>query len=193
MKPMKQVLATLLLGVLAPIALAQHGGHGASAPSDGGYGNAGGDSSMRDFQRALMLQATDEQREAFSNCFEATARVRILANQIVGSGSGWRYDAAIFPGQKEQLQAALAQMGDAHHHFRHSLSKAQEKELGKSLGKLDRYDVELGSRIAQLDRELGTNKPDPKRLYKDARKIQEVAEKWRSEHRTIGKAMGIAG
>ena len=192
MKRINEVIATLLLAALAPVSFAQHGGHGGTS-SGGGFVNTGHDSSMRDFKRALVLQATDDQRAVFAKCLETTERVHKVADQMVGPGTRWRYDVGTFPGQKEQLQAALAEMGVAHQHFRHTLSQPQEKELGKYLNKLDRYEAELRSRITQVDRELFTNKPDPRRLYNDTHKIKEVTEKWLSEHRKVAKEMGIGG
>lgn len=192
MTRLKTTLATLLLATLAPVAFAQHGSHGGTS-SGGGFGNTGNDSSMREFKRALLLYATADQRAIYAKCMEATERVHKLADQMVGPGTRWNYDAAVFPGQKEQLQEALAELDAAHQHFRHTLSQAQEKELGKYFSKLDRYEAELGSRIAHVDRELSTNRPDPRRLYSDTHKIKEVAEKWRSEHRKIAKEIGIGG
>ena len=192
MKRINEVLATLLLAGLAPVALAQHAGHGGTS-SGGGFGNPGHDASMGDFQRALMLQATEDQRVAFTKCMEATERARIVADQMVGPGTRWRYDASVFPGQKEQLQAALAEMDTAHQHFRHTLSQPQEKEFGKHLSKLERLQAELSSRMLRLDRELATGKPDQRRIYSDAHKIKESADSWRSDHRKIAKEMGIGG
>lgn len=193
MKRLKQVLTMLILAAVAPVALAQHSGHG-GASSGGGFGSAGADSSLRTFKRALLLQATDEQRVAFATCLEATERAQEIADQIVGSGTSvLHYDASVFPRQKEQLQAALVEMGAAHRHFRQLLSQAQGKELGKYLGKLDRFDAELGSRMARVDRELSKGKPDPRRLHSDTHKIKEVTEKWRSEHHKIGNEIGLGG
>ena len=192
MTRIKTTLATLLLATLTSVAFAQHTGHGGTS-SGGGFGNTGNDSSMRDFKRALMLQATADQRASFAKCMDATEKVRQAANHMVGPNSRWSYEANAFSGQKEQFQAALAEMGEAHQHFRHSLSQGQEKELGKYFKKLDRYQAELGSRIAQVDRELSTNKPDPRRLENDSRKIEDVTEKWLSEHLKIAKEIGIGG
>jgi|GEM_PF-4838841 chromosome segregation ATPase len=192
MKLIRKLLATLFCAALVPVAFAQHSGHGGTS-SGGGFGNTGNDSAMRDLQRAMMLSATDDQRMAFAKCMEATDRVLRLADQIVGQGTGLNYDAAVLSERKEQLQAALAELGTVHQHFRHSLSQPQEKELRKYLGKLERVQTELSKRIAQVDRELSASKPDSKRLRDDTHKVKEVAEKWQSEHRKIAKEMGIAG
>jgi hypothetical protein len=190
---MIELLAIFLLFATTPFALAQHGGHGGTSSSSSGFGHAGHDSPMADLQRTLMLQATDDQRQAFAKCMEATERVHKVADEMVGPGSRWRYDADVFPGQKEQLQTALADMTTAHQQFKQTLSQAQEKELNKYFNKLERLQSDVSSRLLGLDRELTTGKPDPRRVYSDAHKIKEAVDKWRSEHRKIAKEMSIAG
>ena len=192
MNRIRTTLATLLLAALAPVTFAQHGGHGGTS-SGGGFGNTPSDSSMRDFKRALVLQATADQRATFAKCMEATERARKVAEQMVKPGGRRSYDSVVFPGQKEQFQSAMAEMSEAHQHFRHSLSQVQEKELGKYFKKLDRYQVELGSHIAQMDRELSTGKPDPRRLENESKKIEDATEKWLSEHLKIAREIGIGG
>lgn len=188
----RQLLAILFCAALVPVAFAQHGSHGGTS-SGGGSGNTGNDSATRDFKRALMLSANQDQRTAFATCMEATDRVLRLADQMASPGTRGNYDAAVFPAQKEQMQAALAELETAHRRFHHSLNQPQEKELRQYLRKLERLQTELSKRIAQVDRELSTNKPDPRRLRDDTHKIREVAEKWQSEHRKIAKEMGITG
>lgn len=140
-----------------------------------------------------MLSATEEQRTAFARCMEATDRVLRITDGMAGPGTGSNHDAGAFAEQKEQLPAALAALATAHQHFRHSLSQPQEKELRKPLSKLEGFQADLRKRMAQVDRELATNQPDPRRVHGDTRKIKEVAEKWKSEHRKIAEEMGIGG
>jgi len=192
MKRIKVTLATLFLAAVAPVAVAQHGGHGGTS-SGGGFGNSGSDAPNRDFQRAIMLSATEDQRAAFARCMESASRSLRIADGMTGSSSGANYDAAALAKQKGQLEAALTERETTHQHFRHSLSQPQEKELRKHLAKLDRFRSEMDKRIAQLERELSSGKPDSRRLSGDTRKIKELAEKWQAEHRKIAEEMGIEG
>lgn len=192
MKQINVALATLLVAAVAPVAVAQHGGHGGSS-SGGGFGNPGSDAANRDFRRAIMLSASEDQRAAFTRCMEATGRVLGIAGRMTGPNNGSNYDAAVLAEQKEQLHTALAELETTHQHFHHSLSQPQEKELRKYLAKLGRLQADMSKRAAQIDRELSTDKPDLRRFYGDTRKIKEVVEKWQSEHRKIAQEMGIGG
>lgn len=186
------LLATLFCVTSVALAFAQHSGHGGTS-TGGAFGHAGHDREMRDFNRGLLLSASEDQRQLFAKCTTATEQVIALANRMVGPGTPREYDAAVFSRQEEQLRTAVAELENAHQHFSHGLNQAQEKELRKYLSKLERYQRELASRIAKVDRELATNRPDPRRLYSDTHKIREVAEKWHSEHQKIAKEMGIDG
>lgn len=194
MKRFNKVLAWMVLAAGAPVAVAQHSGHG-GATSGGGSGNQRTDAPLSDFKRTLALQATAEQRVAFANCQEATERTRNAVNQMIRSGSflAPRHDAFNFSTPKETLEAALADMDAAHRRFRQTLTEVQEKEFGKSLKKLDRFNAEMGSRFARVARELAASQPDTRRIEGDVRKIQDAADKWRSEHSKMAKEMGISG
>lgn len=186
------VLLVMFVSLLAPSALAQHGGHGGSS-SGGGYGHAGHNSEMRDFQRALVLQATGEQRARFAQCTQATQRVRNLADQLYALSSKPAGDVAVFRSHTEQLQAAFEAMTSAHGDFRQSLSSGQEKELKKQLRRLERLHADLSSRAAQLEREFPFNKADLRGLNRDLKKFRELTGKWAGEHQRIAKEMGISG
>jgi chromosome segregation ATPase len=192
MKRFNMVLAALLLAVVAPVAWAQHSGHGGTSSGEG-FGNTGNDKAMRDFNRARLLQATADQRAAIASCIQASDTAHRVADEMAGTSTHPRSDAYVIPDPQEQLQTALADMAAAHQHFRHALSQVQEKELRKSLDKLDRLQAELASRMANVNRDLSATKPDPRRLSSDTRKLKEVVEKWHSEHRKIANEIGIGG
>lgn len=188
MKKTIRVLATLFSLGAATFVFAQHGsGHSS------GDGHAGQDSAVANSRHALRLNVTDDQRMALLRFREATERVRKIADQMVGPGTRWRYDPRIFPAQEARLQSALADMKAAHQQFRQELSPEQEEGIAKHLTKLEQLQSDLNARVAGLDHELMIAKPDWRRLYNDAHKIKEAADKWRSENKRIAKEMGISG
>jgi hypothetical protein len=188
MKTRNQVLVTLFLFATAPFTLAQHGG-GMHFPSAG----HASDSLTADSQRMLLLRASEDQRMAFAKCVQANARVRKVVDKMTGPGTRWRYDARVFPGQNEELQIAVKDMTAAHEQFRQALTEAQEKELRKHFDKLEQLQVGMNSQMARLDDELTVREPDSRRIYSEAHKVKETADKWQSEHKKIAKAMSIKG
>ena len=188
MKTRNAVLATLFLFATAPLALAQHGG-GTHSPSAG----VGHDPSEADFQRTLSLRATKDQRMAFAKCRQANEKVRKVVDKMTGPGTRWRYDPRAFPEQNEELQTAVKDLTAAHEQFRQALTPAQEKELQKHFDRLEQLQTTLDSQMSRLGDELTVRGPDSRRIYSDAHKIKETADKWHSEHKKIAKAMSIQG
>jgi len=82
-------------------------------------------------------------------------------------------------------------MAFAHRHFRETLSDAQAKELGERLARLERVQDGIDQWMSRLNEELAGNNVDSRRVYADAHKIKELADKWRSEHRKMAKEMSI--
>ncbi len=188
MKTRNEVLTTLFLFATAPLALAQHGA-GTHYPS-GGFGH---DSSTADSQRTLLLRATEDQRMAFAKCRQANEKVRKVVDKMTGPGMRWRYDARVFPGQNEELRSAVQDMIVAHDEFRQILTQAQEKELRKHFEKLEELQTALDSQMSRLSDELTVRGPDSRRIYSEAHKVKETADKWHSDHKKIAKAMSIQG
>jgi hypothetical protein len=99
----------------------------------------------------------------------------------------------VFPKQANDLGIAWAEMTAAHTQFRQELSQTQNDELRERFSKLDLLQAEVGSRILSLDEELSLDKPDWRRLYSDAHKIKEAADKCRAELKKIAKILNISG
>ena len=193
MKNILKVFAALLLSAIASLALAQRGGDGIHS-----FRNRGNDSATTDSQRALVLQATDDEREAFANCMAATEAAR-KAGRSLGDQDNWNswrsrhvgYNLNAVYARKDQLQSALANMTAVHQGFLEVLNKDQTTELGRKLSKLEGLQVELTLQMAQLNEELAAVKPDPFRVSTRLYGIGKTIDKWHSQHRKIAKEMNI--
>ncbi len=191
MKKMK-VLATLLLSATASLALAQRGGGIHS------FGDAGHVFATADSRRAHVLEATDEEREAFAHCAAAIEAARETGRSL-GDDTYWNswryrhlgYDLDPVYTKKDQLQSTLAEMTAAHQQFLEVLNQDQATELRSNLGKLERLQDDLNSQISQLNDELNAAKPNAFRVSTRLFGIGKTIDKWRSQHRKIAKEMSI--
>lgn len=187
----KKLLYALFSFTAVTFVLAQHD-HGGGGDHAGHASAPSVDSPVVDFRKAIMMQATDDQRMAFEKCKEATERVHQTTNIILGAGGNWHYDSSVFSGQNEQLQSALSEMTATHVQFHHVLTEAQAKGLKKHLNKLEQFQNDLSSRAAQINNDVASSKPDSRRIYNDVNKIKQDLDKWRAEHSKIAEEMGIA-
>ena len=168
----------------APLALAQHG-------AGKHYPAAGQDVRATNSERAEKMRATDDQRLAFGECAKVGESVRKIIDRMVGPGTRWRYDDKLFPIQKDRLQIAFGEMAFAHRQFRETLSDAQARELGERLAHLERVQDGIDQWMVRLNEEVAGKNMDSRRVYADAHKLKELADRWRSEHRKLAKEMSI--
>lgn len=193
MKNILKVFAALVLSAIASLALAQRAGGGIHS-----LRNRRNNSATTESQRALVLQATDDEREALANCMAATAAARKTGRSLGDQDywNSWRYRHvgyninAVYA-RKDQLQSALARMTAAHQGFLQVLNKDQTTALGRRLSKLEDLQVELTLQMAQLNEQLAAVKPDPFRVSTRLYGVGRTIDKWHSQHRKIAKEMNI--
>lgn len=187
------LIATFLVFATAPFALAQHGG---AQFSDAGIVYAGHNSTKLDSGRALLMEATGIQREAFAYCMTATEAAR-KTGRSMGSNSYWNarhgiYDlSAVYRGEP-QLQTALTDMATAHEQFLKVLSQDQDTTLEPNLSKLEHLQTGLNLEMSQLNEELTAVRPDKFRVSTGVYEIGKTLDKWHSEHKRIAKKLSIS-
>lgn len=196
MKTRIGVIATLLVFATAPFALAQRGGAGIHLQGVG-FDRGARHSVTVDTQQAILLRATDIQREAFVYCMSATEAAHKLISQMPQDNSYWHgrhggYDLSAVTGTKDQLQSALTEMTTVHQQFLQALSPDQGTELRPDLIMLEHLQADLNFEMSQLDEELMATRPDPFRVSATVHKIGKTINEWRSEHKRIAKKMGIS-
>ena len=96
-----------------------------------------------------------------------------------------------FQYRKTGCRSHLGEMAFAHRQFRETLSDAQARELGERLAHLERVQDGIDQWTVRLNEEVAGNNMDSRRVYADAHKLKELADRWRSEHRKLAKEMSI--
>ena len=182
-------VASLLVFVAAPLVIAQRGGGSEH------IGHSHGP--VRD----QTLNATADQRAAIAQCLEATVLVRQTADKMPRIGSPWsrsrrnysNRDLSALLDLSGEFEAAVADLAATHQEFVRELTDHQASELKRDLKKLDQLEAKMNSGAAQLNRDLAVAKPGPfsPDISWDVDSIKRSADKWRSEHRKIGKELGI--
>lgn len=195
MKTRVAVLAIFLVFTTAPFALAQRG----EAHFSGSWmGHTGDDSTMVGSQRVLLMPAMDIQREAFAYCMTATKAAHKLIGRMPDQGSYWRvrrngpYDLSAASAKREQLESSLNDMVAAHRHFLQTLSQEQDAELGSNLSNLEQLQADLDLEMPQLDKELGSTRPDSFLVSRSIYRIGKTINKWHSQHKKIAKKLGVS-
>ena len=142
--------------------------------------------------QSLLTNATDEQRMSFAYCKSATDIVRKLAGRMVSRNRHWLYDHKVFASQKEQLQSSIADMIEDHQWFLETLNHDQARSLDKNLTEIGHLQSELNERMAQIDKEWASSRPDAQSIAVSVCAIRKIAGEWRSAHKQMARAMNLS-
>jgi hypothetical protein len=148
-----------------------------------------------------LAAPTNDQRVALAKCMEATEQVGIQVSDMQAMGRPWgrgrigysKNDLVILSDYRDELRLALSNLAAVHQEFLKRLSEAQEQRLEQPLRKLDRLQVKLNVRMSEIDHDLLIAEPGPDSsgISWDVNELKRAADKWLSEHRKIGKEIGI--
>jgi hypothetical protein len=141
---------------------------------------------------SLLISATDEQRMSFAYCMSATDIVHKLAGRMVSRNRHWLYNHKIFASQKDQLHSSIADMIEDHQWFLETLSDEQARALNKNLTEIGHLQSELNERMAQIDREWTSSRPDAQSIAVSVYAIRKIAGEWRSAHKQMAEAMNLS-
>jgi len=177
---------------------AQHGGGGGGRGmmSTGGgasTGRPGGVSEkddLKDFHRAMAVQATDEQRAAFAKVaqYAQAARDRL---QVFRESLQKVSASSPLAGRATAVDQAIEQARASNQNFVTSFSSAQKSALQDIAKKLGRTDSDLDKQIKTLDQVVQTPKPDSEPITNSAANLDKALASFQREQLALGREMGI--
>jgi hypothetical protein len=190
----KNMLALLVaIALLAPQLQAQHGGGGGgrgmmSTGMGGGAGRPDGISEkddIKNFHRAMAIQATAEQRAAFAKVAQyaevATERLQTFRASLRKSA---------LP-DRAPLDEAIAQARAGNQNFLTSFSPKQKSELEDTTKKLAKADSELDKQIKSLDQIFQSAQPATEPLSTSTAALDQSLSSFQNEQLLLGREMSI--
>jgi hypothetical protein len=169
--------------------LAQRAGRGAgagrppAAPSD-----PAPNSDMKDFSRAIALQATSDQAARFQQLTKSTEAARKKARDLVqlmentNKPDSFHYSA---------LNDAVEEARNDNRQFVGSFSTPQQSGLKPLVKKLGKADADLSKQSNALTQELGRPQINDKKIADVVGKLDKALTAFQTEQLAIGKEMGI--
>jgi len=64
--------------------------------------------------------------------------------------------------------------------------------LNKNLAETGHLQSELNTRMAQIDKESASSRPDAQSIARSVYEIKKIADEWHSEHKRMAKAMNLS-
>lgn len=173
------------------------GPHTLLAQRRGGRGPANSPNSpsnsddLKDFNRALALQATADQKTQFQELTKSTQAARKGTQDLLHvAESASKVDllhlSAPLTNTVEEAQANSEQ-------FVLSFTEAQRSGLKAVTKKLGKANAEITKQSKALNQSLGQSKFDGKQIAGIAEKLDKALGDFQTEHGTLGTEMGIQG
>lgn len=184
---------------------AQHGGGGGGGGRGmGGAGMSGGPGrpdgvsekdDLKEFHRAMAVQATPEQRAAFAKVAQyaqdASDRLQTFRESLHKlSASSTIFD----PATKERattLDQAIESARGGNQNFLTSFSSKQKTGLQETTKKLGKADSELDKQIKTLDQIVQTPKPGIEQISSAAASLDKALASFQDEQLALGREMSI--
>lgn len=184
MHKLTTVLAVLLLFTASQTMLAQHSGHGMGGMGSGSYDHD--TTSMKDMQKMMAVQATDEQKSQFQSWNQSTAVLKGQLEELRRAVAIGNYSS-----QLDSFKAAVEKNSNGHQEFAGSLTPTQQAGLKKPLQRLGKTSDGLAQALATATRELSQADTSEKRAAKLV-KVEKAVDKLLREQKDIASEMGIA-
>jgi hypothetical protein len=176
--------------------LAQHGGgggHGMPTGGGAGTGRPGGVSEkddLKDFHRAMAVQATDEQRAAFAKIAQYA---QAASDQLKTFRESLQKVPASSPlaDRAAMLDQAIEKARAGNQNFLTSFSPAQKSGLQDIARKLGKADSDLDKQVKALDQAVHTPKPDSEQISSSAATLDKELASFQTEQLALGREMSI--
>jgi hypothetical protein len=164
----------------------RRGGGGAGAPA-----SAGADpNSMKDFERAIAVQATDDQSAHFTAWAKSAESARKLTTDLTRETESAK-DGKALSSQIAALKDAVDETQSTQEQFLRSFSNAQKTGLKEFTKKLEKADSAVLKALKTLDEDSGRSNINSKQIASSAEKLEQALTSFQSEQHRLGEEMGI--
>jgi len=164
----------------------------------GGGGAAGGrpsgdtdPNSLKDFNHAVAVQATDDQSAQFNSWVKSAEsswkRTTDMAREMENANG-----ANGLSSQIAALRDAVDETQKTQEHFLRSFSSAQKSGLKEFTKKLEKADSAVLKELKKLNEDSGGRNINSKQIASSAEKLEQALTSFQSEQHKLGEEMGIA-
>jgi len=190
------VLCGAVLFAIPQTMMAQHrGGRGGGTGAARGPAGVSDKDDLKDFKRAIALQATPDQVQQFRQLSESVQSARKEAQSLLqiaqnaGGRDSWQHD---LNQHADPLSDAVDEAQTTNGKFLNSFSSAQKSGLKNETKKLAKTNSEITRQNNALARELGHTGIDGRLVASVAEKLEKVLSDFETGEHAMGSEMGIS-
>jgi len=158
-------------------------------------GGLSSEDSLKNFRRVMAVQATEEQRAAFSRIAQsiqdASDRLQAFRESPPKAPASSKPGDSKFSDAATAIDQAIEKARASNHNFLLSLSPAQESGLKETTRKLEIADSDLDRQSKTFDQILRSIQPGSDPIAASAAGLDKALASFQSEHLALGKEMSI--
>jgi len=150
---------------------------------------------LKNFRRAMAVQATAEQRAAFAKISQytqaASDQLRDFRESLQKVSAPLALVDHALADRGTAIDQAIERVRASNQNFLGSFSDAQESGLKETTNKLAKADSELDKEIKTFDQAVQVPKPDSAQITSSAASVDKELASFQSEQLALGREMGI--
>jgi hypothetical protein len=181
------VLLDIVLLISPTALLAQRGGRGAGAGRPPTGVSSTTSDEVKDFDRAIALQATPDQVARFQQLTKSTEAARKEARDAIQLADNAKPASTRYGQVKDAVEEAQSD----NRKFVMSFSTPQQTGLKPLTKKLAKADSDISKHCKAISQELGRSDPDARKMATVVEKLDKALADFQTEQLDIGKEMGI--
>jgi hypothetical protein len=161
---------------------------GAARPPAGGSNPTPNNSDLKDFNRAIALQATPDQMAWFRQLTKSTEAARKAVQNLIPPAENANQPES---SRYSDLSDAVEEAQSNNQRFVRSFSTSQQSELATLIKKLSKATTDVSKQSRGLAQELARSEIDRKKITSVVEKLDKALTGFQTGQLDIGNEMGI--
>lgn len=144
-----------------------------------GTGQAGGGQMQQ-----KRIHTTQQQREQISSCSKSADGIQKQARKMAQM-SGDKFNLNEASKHRVQIKEQFQAMEQQHEKLMNGLDSTQNQAWQEQIKNMNQFRQQANLRLQQMNTELNSANPNPKRITERAKEMEQIMNNWRKEYRTV--------
>jgi hypothetical protein len=181
------LISFLLLLMLPAFGQGRGGSQGRQQGRGQSQGNAQAGVGQRDRNQVHL---TTQQRDQLRTCDRLADGIRKQA-RTMGKSAGSNSSVGHLSGQRDQIREKVRAMAQEHDRLMSGIDTTQQQRWQEQMRNMTQLRQQLQNHLQQLDTEVDSAQPDPKRITNRTREIERTMSQWQKQYGILSSESGI--
>jgi hypothetical protein len=128
-----------------------------------------------------QTRLTTQQRDQLRTCDRLADGIRKQA-RTMGKSAGSNAPAGQLSGQRDQIRNKIREMEQEHNRLINGIDPTQQQRWQERIRNMTQLQQQLQAGLKQLDEDVDSGTPDPKRINERTREIEQTMKQWQKHY-----------